>query len=55
MASWYELNKNDKGEYAFVLKAGNRQVIGSSQMYAGVASRANGIPLVMTSGPATAV
>ena len=27
MAGWYELNKNDKGQFAFVLKAGNSETI----------------------------
>jgi len=55
MAGWHELNKNDKGQYAFVLKAGNHQVIGTSQMVASVASRDSGVTSVMTNGPGTTV
>lgn len=40
---WYELNKTDKGQFFFNLKAGNAQVILTSQMYKTVASAKNGI------------
>ena len=30
MAGWYEINKTDDGQYRFVLKAGNGEVILSS-------------------------
>jgi uncharacterized protein len=33
MAGWYELSKNDKGQFHFVLKAGNGEVILSSETY----------------------
>ena len=33
MAGWYEVAKNDKGEFSFVLKAANSQVILRSQQY----------------------
>ena len=39
----------------FVLKAGNHQVIGSSQMYASEASRDNGIASCKTNGPTATV
>ena len=39
----------------FVLKAGNHQVIGNSQMYANQASRDNGIASCKTNGPTAAV
>lgn len=40
---WYELNKNDKGQFFFNLKAGNAQVILTSQMYKTAAGAKNGI------------
>ena len=40
---WYELNKNDKGQFFFNLKAGNAQTILTSQMYKTAASAKNGI------------
>jgi len=40
---WYELNKNDKGQFFFNLKAGNAQVILRSQMYKTAASAKGGI------------
>lgn len=33
MAGWYEINKTDDGQYRFVLKAGNGEVILSSELY----------------------
>ena len=39
----------------FVLKAGNHQVIGNSQMYASESSRDNGIASCKTNGPTAAV
>jgi uncharacterized protein len=41
MAGWYELNKNDKGQYHFVLKAGNSEVILRSEQYEAKASAEN--------------
>ena len=45
MPGWYEISSNDKGQYSFVLKAANGEVILRSQQYtardgavAGVAS-----------------
>ncbi len=46
MAGWYELNKNDKGQFAFVLKAGNGEVILRSETYEAKASAENGIASV---------
>ena len=43
---WYELNKSDKGKFFFNLKAGNAQVILTSQMYKTAASAKNGIKSV---------
>ncbi len=38
------------GKFYFTLKAGNNQVIGTSQMYSSSASRDNGIASVKTNG-----
>ncbi len=46
MAGWYELNKNDKGQFAFVLKAGNGEVVLRSETYETRASAENGIASV---------
>lgn len=43
---WYELNKSDKGQFFFNLKAGNAQTILTSQMYKTAASAKNGIASV---------
>ena len=46
MAGWYELSKTDKGQYTFVLKAGNAEVILRSEQYEAKASAQNGIASV---------
>lgn len=43
------------GRCYFNLKAGNHQVIGTSQMYKDAAGRDNGIKSVQTNGPSTTV
>jgi uncharacterized protein len=51
----YERLQSSKGEPYFVLKAGNHQVIGKSQMYAGEKARDNGIDSCKTNAPKAAV
>jgi uncharacterized protein YegP (UPF0339 family) len=46
MAGWFELSKNDKGQFHFVLKAGNSEVILRSEQYESRASAENGIASV---------
>ena len=46
MAGWYVLNKNDKGQYSFALKAGNGEPILRSEQYESKASAENGIASV---------
>ena len=46
MAGWYEINKNDKGQFNFVLKAGNSEVILRSEQYEAKPSAENGIASV---------
>lgn len=51
MAGWYELTANDKGQYSFVLKAGNGEVILRSEQYEAKASAENGIAAVQKNSP----
>jgi len=46
MSGWYEIAKNDKGQYSFVLKAANAQVILRSQQYESKGSAQGGIASV---------
>jgi uncharacterized protein YegP (UPF0339 family) len=46
MSGWYEIARNDKGQYSFVLKAANAQVILRSQQYESKASAQGGIASV---------
>lgn len=51
----YERKESSNGKHYFNLKAGNHQVIGTSQMYESTASRDGGIELVKANGPSTVV
>lgn len=51
MAGWYELSKNGKGQYSFVLKAGNAQVILRSEQYEAKPSAQGGIESVQKNAP----
>lgn len=51
----YERKDASDGRPYFVLKAGNHQVIGTSQMYKDAAGRDNGIESVKANGPSTTV
>ena len=55
MAGKFEVSKRANGDFQFNLKAGNHQVIGTSQMYKDAAGRDNGIKSVQTNGPSTTV
>ncbi len=46
MAGWFELTKNDKGQYAFALKAGNAETILRSEQYESKGAAENGIASV---------
>ena len=50
----YEKNTSKNGKYYFNLKAGNGQIIGSSEMYESTAGRDNGIESVKKNGPTAA-
>ncbi len=51
MAGWYELSKNDKGQFSFVLKAANAQVILRSEQYEAKSSATNGVASVQKNAP----
>ncbi|MCP5280232.1 MAG: YegP family protein [Rhodoferax sp.] len=51
MAGWYELSKNDKGQFTFVLKAGNSETILRSEQYESKAAAQNGIASVQKNSP----
>ena len=51
MPGWYAHNKNDKGQHAFVLKAGNGEVILRSETYESRAGADNGIASVQKNSP----
>lgn len=51
MAGWYEISKSSDGQFKFVLKAGNSEVILTSELYKTKASALNGIKSVQTNSP----
>ncbi len=51
MSGWYELRQNDKQQFSFVLKAGNGEIILSSQQYEHKDSAENGIASVQKNSP----
>ena len=46
MAGWFELTTNDKGQYAFSLKAGNAETVLRSEQYESRAAAESGIASV---------
>jgi uncharacterized protein len=48
MAGWYELSKSSDGQFRFVLKAGNSEIILTSELYQAKGSAENGIASVQT-------
>lgn len=51
----YEKKVATNGQFHFNLKAGNHEVIGSSELYTTEASRDNGVESVKTNGPSTTI
>ena len=51
MAGWFELSKSSNDQFRFVLKAGNGEVILTSELYTTRASAENGIASVRTNSP----
>jgi uncharacterized protein YegP (UPF0339 family) len=50
MKGYYELKKTEGGKFHFTLKAGNHEIILSSQLYAEKSGAENGIESVRTNG-----
>jgi uncharacterized protein YegP (UPF0339 family) len=48
MAGWFELSNSNDGQFRFVLKAGNGEVILTSELYKTRAAAQNGIASVQT-------
>ncbi|MCH4246382.1 MAG: YegP family protein [Acinetobacter populi] len=51
MSGWYEISQAKDGQYKFVLKAGNGEIILSSELYVAKASALNGIASVQKNSP----
>lgn len=51
MSGWYELSQANDGQYRFVLKAGNGEIILTSELYKAKASAENGIASVQKNSP----
>ncbi|ENW95403.1 MAG: YegP family protein [Acinetobacter sp.] len=51
MAGWFEVSRASDGQYRFVLKAGNGEVILNSELYKTKASALNGIASVQKNSP----
>ncbi|HBN5338657.1 TPA: YegP family protein [Enterobacter cloacae] len=51
MSGWFELNKSSDGQFRFVLKAGNREIILTSELYTSKSAAENGIASVRTNSP----
>ena len=51
MPAWFEVTGNDKGQFSFVLKAANGEVILRSQQYASKASAMAGVASVQVNSP----
>lgn len=52
MAGWFELSTSSDGQYRFTLKAGNGEIILTSELYKTKASAENGIASVQTNSAA---
>lgn len=51
MAGWFELDKSSNEKYKFVLKAGNGEIILTSELYTTKSSAENGIISVQANSP----
>lgn len=51
MPGWYEITKNAKGQYSFVLKSANDQVVLRSEQYESKDSAKGGIASVQKNAP----
>lgn len=48
MSGWFELDKSNNGQYRFVLRAGNGEIILNSELYTTKSAAENGIKSVQT-------
>lgn len=55
MAGFYELGNSKDGQFRFVLKAGNAEIILTSELYKTRAAAGSGIASVQTNGPTTTI
>jgi uncharacterized protein YegP (UPF0339 family) len=55
MAGKFELRKSGPGKYRFVLKAGNGEIIATSESYTSKAAAKNGIESVKTNAPSAPI
>ncbi|MCL6746888.1 YegP family protein [Kosakonia sp. R1.Fl] len=51
MSGWFELSRSSDNQYRFVLKAGNGEIILTSELYRTKSSAENGITSVQTNCP----
>jgi uncharacterized protein len=51
MAGWFELSRSSNSQYYFVLKAGNGEIILTSEMYTTKSAAENGIASVQVNSP----
>ncbi|MEA5213878.1 YegP family protein [Enterobacter cloacae] len=51
MSGWFELNKSSDGQFRFVLKAGNGEIILTSELYTSKSAAENGIASIRTNSP----
>lgn len=51
MAGWFEISQANDGQYRFVLKAGNGEIILTSELYKAKTSAENGIASVQKNSP----
>ena len=51
MSGWYELKRSSSGQFRFVLKAANAEIILTSELYTTRAAAENGIASVQANSP----
>ncbi|MCX8303500.1 MULTISPECIES: YegP family protein [Enterobacter] len=51
MSGWFELSKSSDGQFRFVLKAGNGEIVLTSELYTSKSAAENGIASVRTNSP----
>ncbi len=51
MSGWFELSKSSDNQFRFVLKAGNGEIILTSELYTTKSAAENGIASVRTNSP----